>query len=290
MLTLAVALVTAIAVTLVQAPDSRADETGGVTWNAGDVTWSMLDDGRCTTLQRVTVGTTSNDEAKTLATVLQGLPAKTNYPAASGIQDTHVVVSDPGDGTDLVMVAHGIVAGDMCQAADGAQQTLFNTTGGGELDTIRLAAAPTWLKGAIGALVGAAVFVGVSTLVTAGVTASGILVGASTATVAAVTGLSGCIGGASSTAMTLLLAGAGDGWQQTVSNAVAGCLSGGTIALLPIQQVGTAVGNALIAGLGSGATATVGAAGVAAATTAGIELEKVAQVITVTGEASCAIS
>jgi hypothetical protein len=288
-LALAIALVTTTIATSMQAPASRAADVGDVTWNPGDVTWDILDDGRCLTTQAVNINTPSHEDAVTLSTALQGLPAKTDYPADSGIQDTHANIGISANTPDFPVVLHAYLDGNMCQDANAAQQTLYGTTGGGKLDTVQLASAPVWLQGAIGAVAGAAVYVAVSAMVTAGVTAAGVLVGASTAVVTAVTAMSGCIGGAASIAVTLQLAGGGGDWQETLSNALAGCLTGTTIALLPIKEVGEAAGNALRSSLGLTAVATVGKAGAKAAESAGVNLNGITQVISTTADTVVAV-
>lgn len=268
-------------------PPARADDPAGgvswdageVSWDAGDVSWGFVRDGRCITTQDVTITTRSNHEAKRLASVLASLPPKNDFPAGSGIQDAHINVSDPGDSSTVAGILHAYLPHGRCQAANTAQAALFGATGGGRLDTIQLAAAPTWLKGAIAAVVGACVYVAVGTLVTAGITATGVLAGASAAAVTATTALSGCVGGALSTSVTLAIAGAGNGWKSTLTNAAAGCLSGATFALLPIKQIGEVVGNALRGAFGSVPKAIVGEAGVAAAQSAGVELGGITEVV-----------
>jgi len=162
------AFVGTVAVTAVKPAAHAADRPVDVTWDAGDVSWDFVADGRCITTQHVTMTTGPNDEAKQLAAVLQALPPKNDFPADSGIQDAHINVSDPGGTSTVDGVLHADLPHDQCRAANTAQSALFGTTGGGTLDTIQLAAAPLWLKGAIAAIVGAAVYVGVSARVTAG--------------------------------------------------------------------------------------------------------------------------
>ncbi|HST80553.1 MAG TPA: hypothetical protein VLL08_02305 [Kineosporiaceae bacterium] len=288
---------------------ASAADAGGVSWNPGEVTWELMPDGRCLTTQDVTVKTKNHEDAVSVSAALRGVPAKTDYPAESGILDTHGNVGFPGDtGSEFGVVLHTYLKGEMCQAPGGGgatpapapadaapatqtanQQVLFDAAGRGDLSAAQLAAVPLWLKGAIGAVVGAAVYVGVSAMVTAGITATGVLVGASAATLAAVTAASGCIGGAASTAVTLLLAGSGSSWQSTLANAAAGCLTGAAIGLLPIKTVGEAAGNAIRGVLGFAPAAVVGEAGVAAATSAGVELTGITQVTSVAADALVAV-
>ena len=287
-LALAGSLVATIVATTVNVP-AKAAEAEGVTWSAGDVSWEIMSDGRCFTTQTVDVNTKSTADAVAISGAMANLPAKTDYPADSGIQDTHANVGSVVNTTNFPVVLHAYLAGDKCKAASAAQQTLFQTTGGGTMDKIQLAAAPAWLKGAIGAVVGAAVYVAVSAMVTAGITATGVLVGASAATVAAVTALAGCIGGATSTAVTLMLASSGSTWKSTLTNAAAGCVTGATIASLPIKTVGEKVGNAIRGALGFAPVATVGDAGVAAAASAGVELAGITEVTTTAADALVAV-
>jgi hypothetical protein len=134
------------------------------------------------------------------------------------------------------------------------------------------AAVPYWLKGALGALVGAAVYVGVSLAVAAGIEALGILAGASAATISAVTALSGCVGGATSTAATLAIGGGSTAWQSTLANAVTGCITGAVIGALSLAQRAKAVGQAIRGFFGGAAAETVGDAASSAASSAGTEL------------------
>jgi hypothetical protein len=134
------------------------------------------------------------------------------------------------------------------------------------------AAVPYWLKGAVGALVGAAVYVGVSLAIAAGIEALGVLAGASAATISAVTALSGCVGGATSTAATLAIGGGNTAWQSTLTNAVTGCITGATIGALSLAQRAKAVGQAIRGFFGGTAAETVGDVGVSAASAAGTEL------------------
>lgn len=286
-----VALAAAVAVSTIKPPVNAAVEAADVTWSPGDVTWEILQDGRCITTQSVEVTAKTNEAATELASKLQEVPRKTDFPADSGIQDAHANVGSPGNTTSIPVVLHTYLAKDKCETASTAR-ALYDEQGG-KLNNVQLAAAaaaaPKWLKGAIAAVVGAAVYIAVSTLVTAGITASGVLVGASAAVVAATTALSGCIGGASSTAVTLALAGAGTDWKSTLSNAMAGCLTGAGVALLPIKQVGTAAGNAIRAAFGAAPVATVGEGAVAAAAEAGIELNPIAEVVNHAADVAIAV-
>ncbi|HEY6793996.1 MAG TPA: hypothetical protein VI248_04860 [Kineosporiaceae bacterium] len=153
----------------------------------------------------------------------------------------------------------------------------MRTNGGGTLDTIQLAAL-TWYKGAALALLGAFMYAGVSAMVMAGISTTGVLVGASAATIAAVTAVSGCIGGAASIAVTLYAAGFAGGWKQNLSDALTGCMTGAIIALMPVVKLGRLAGNAIRGGLGISAVATIGAGGAQAARGAGLELSRITTV------------
>lgn len=288
-LAMVAALICVVVLSTAKPAAEAAEPAAGVTYSPGDVSWEVLDDGRCITTQSVEVKAPSVDEAKQLSSLLSALPAKTDFPAESGITDAHANVGVPINTDYFPVTLHAYLPGDKCKAADTAQVTLFDTEGGGDLDTVQLAAAPTWLKGAIAAVVGAAVFIAVSTMVTAGITATGVLVGATATTIAAVTAVSGCIGGATSTAVTLALAGAGGGWKQNLANAAAGCATGAAVGLLPIKTVGEAAGNAIRGALGFAPAATVGAAGVVAAESAGVELAGITEVVGTASDALVAV-
>jgi hypothetical protein len=113
---------------------------------------------------------------------------------------------------------------------------------------MRSDALPSWSKGAVGSIAGASVYLGVSIAVTAAVVALGFKVTPSapmSAGAAAMASMAGCIGGAASTAVTLYVAGAGDSWQASLANLVGGCITGGSIALLPVKDMGSYIGNAV---------------------------------------------
>jgi hypothetical protein len=127
-------------------------------------------------------------------------------------------------------------------------QAVGTSQDSGSDGTVRADALPAWSKGALGAVAGAAVFLAVSIAVTAAVVALGFQVVPSapmSVGSAAIASMAGCIGGAASTAVTLYFAGAGSSWEATLSNTVSGCITGGSIALLPIKDMGTYIGTAI---------------------------------------------
>jgi hypothetical protein len=299
-------LVITLVTTTVKAPAHAADT--GVTWNPGPVNWEILKDGRCITSQSVHVTAKNHEDAVAISNALKGVPAKKDYPADSGILDVHANVGTSINTNDFPVILHAYLPGDKCRTPEqenppeptpasnvasdpggalSSEQVLFDAAGSGRLDAIQLAGSPTWLKAGVGAIVGVALYVAVSALVTAGLAALGVLAGASAATVAAVAALSGCIGGAASSAMMSRLLGSTLDWKATVTNAVTGCLSGAFLALmLPVTAMGAAAGNAILA-LRAPA-AVVGETGVAAAGAAGVELTGITEVTTTTVEAALA--
>lgn len=118
----------------------------------------------------------------------------------------------------------------------------------GQGGAVRAEALPAWSRGAVGALAGASVYLAVSIAVTAAVVALGFHVAPAAPMspgASAMASMAGCIGGATSNAVTLYFAGAGGSWQATLSNLVAGCVTGGTIALLPVKDMGSYIGSVL---------------------------------------------
>jgi hypothetical protein len=294
-LTLAVAVTT----TRLTAP-ARAATTHDTTWSPGDVSWQLLSDGRCETTQFVQV-TGSADVISQEMSVIQDLGTYSDYDQSTHIQDSSMqLLAGSSDGFSMNMIAH--LPGEDCgssevsstQALAGAAYSPGRATHGqlaipaGYLPAavsgsavhfaaapaaergIVVAATPTWLKGAIGAVVGAAVYVGVSLAIAAGITATGVLVGASAATVAAVTAMAGCVGGAASTAVTLGLGGGDTSWQSTLTNAVAGCITGAVIGSLSLAQRGAAAGNAIRGFFGAAPIEAIGQAAVDAAAEASV--------------------
>jgi hypothetical protein len=198
-------------------------------------------------------------------------PTTTTNNAFSGAAGT------TGLGSPAVYTAGPVTSGHMAVPAD----YLPRTVPGSHIHLVAAdagyrgsmhAAIPFWLKGAIGALVGAAVYVGVSLAIAAGIEALGILAGASATTIAAVTALSGCIGGATSTAATLAIGGGNTSWQATLANAVTGCITGAAIGALSLAQRAKAVGQAIRGFFGGTAAETVGDVASSAASSAGTEL------------------
>jgi hypothetical protein len=130
-----------------------------------------------------------------------------------------------------------------------AQTTVIPLSGHG---VIRTAAVPAWLKGALGALAGAAVYVAVSAVTVATMVALGATLGPGGALASpALAALAGCIGGATSTAVTLAIAGATTTPLSAVAGAVAGCVTGGAIGSLPVGEVGPWLANQLGARAGT---------------------------------------
>jgi hypothetical protein len=282
------------------------------------VSWAIQADGRCLTSQGVQIRAKNHEDAVSVSDAMKGVPAKTDYPAESGILDTHANVSQPDDaGSEFGIVLHVYLKGEMCQAPGGGgatpapgapapapsdaapapapeaadQQVLLDAAGRGDLDGAQLAATPLWLKGAIAAVVGAAVYVGVSVMVTAGITATGVLVGASAATLAAVTAFSGCVGGAASTAVTLAMASSDITWKSTLANAAAGCATGAAIGLLPIKTVGEAAGNAIRGALGGAPNEVVGEVALSSFRSyfSAAEVLEITEVVTAAGDALVAV-
>ncbi len=142
----------------------------------------------------------------------------------------------------------------------------------------RDAALPSWLRGAVGAIAGAVLYVAVSAVVVGTMVALGAATGASGGLTSPIlAAFAGCIGGAVSTAATITIATGSTNALSAVSSAVAGCLTGGLIGGLPANQLGPWVANQL-GNLGVGALAGSSLEGVASA--AGVELTPVTQALT----------
>ena len=295
-LTLAVVVTT----TRLTAP-ARAATAHDTTWSPGDVSWKLLSDGRCETTQFVQVAASSAEVLSQEMSAIKDLGTYSNYDSSTHIQDTRMqmlAVSDTSFSMQLIAHLPGIDCDSGTapapQPAEGAAYSPGRATHGqlaipaGYLPAtvsgsavqfavapaaergVVVAAVPTWLKGAIGAVVGAAVYVGVSLAITAGITATGVMVGASTATVAAITAMAGCIGGATSTAATLAIGGGDTSWKATLTNAVTGCITGAVIGSLSLAQRGAAVGNAIRGFFGAAPIDTIGQAAADAASQASL--------------------
>ena len=283
---LAAMLTVAVTVTMVKAPARAAIEAGSVTWSAGDVSWEILDDGRCLTTQVVDVSAKSHDDAVALSQAMQGLPHKTDFPAQTGIQDAHANVGSSINTTDFSVVLHTYLLGDRCKAATTAQQVLLHISGGDRLDTVQLTALPTWAKVAIGAVVVAATYAAVSTLTMVGLASLGVAV----ATTVAAQSMAACVAGAASVAMAnQLILGWPDSWQGKLATEVGGCLTGGTSGVFPpTARLAAAIGSSLRTAFGSAPSAVVGGTALAVAESAGLEMVTISQVINTTWEAALA--
>jgi hypothetical protein len=120
---------------------------------------------------------------------------------------------------------------------------------------------PAWLKGAVGAITGAIVYVAVSVITVSTLVALGAATTASGGLAApALAAFAGCVGGAISTAVTLFIAGASTSPSGIISSGIAGCLTGGLIAQIPAGTAGVWVGNTIRAKLGQEPSAVVGLA------------------------------
>lgn len=284
-----VMLTTALAVVLtaVKAPARAAIDPADVTWAPGNVSWEIIDDGRCVTSQPVTVSTESADDAAALSQAMHGLPRKRDFPAESGIQDAHANVSTPIGTTYFAVVMHTYLPGEECLAATAAQQALFDS-GGGRLDSVQPALA-TWKKIAIAAVVAAAVYAAVSLLVLAALAALDVAVATSTAAQVA----AGCIAGtASALVASKSVTGWPNDWKAQVVTAVGACLTGGASGVLPpTAAAGQAIGNALRTTWGSAPVVKmVGDGAFAAAESAGIDLVMVSQATNATADAALALA
>lgn len=283
---LAAMLTVAVTFTMVKTPARAAIEAGSVTWSAGDVSWEILDDGRCLTTQVVDVSTKNTDDARALSQAMRGLPHKTDFPAQIGIQDAHANVGSPINTTDFPLVLHTYLRGDRCKAASTAQQALLHVSGGDQLDTVQLTALPTWAKIAIGAVVVAATYAGVSTLTMVGLASAGVAV---TTTVAAQS-MAACVAGAASSAMAnQLILGWPDSWQGKLATEVGGCITGGTSGVFPpTARLAAAIGSSLRTAFGTAPTAVVGGTALAVSESAGLEMVTISQVINATAAAALA--
>jgi hypothetical protein len=240
-------LAVAALLTAVRAPARAAGPTD-VTWTPGDVSWGLTQDGRCLTTQSAIVHTGSAEDATALSTALRNLPRKTDFPAATGIQDIHANVGyTSGSVTKFGAALHAYLPGDKCGKEEKAQQALF------------------------GAVVTAAVYVAVSTLSTAATASLGVEVASSSAAQAA----AGCVGGTvAATVSSRLTGGAPTNWKERLSTAVSGCLTDGTSGGLPPtaelgKEIGYALRTRLTAAEGISAAAAVAVVGESAATAAG---------------------
>jgi hypothetical protein len=132
---------------------------------------------------------------------------------------------------------------------------------------------PSWLKGAVGALVGAIVYVAVSVVTVGAMVALGATTTVTGGLAApALAAFAGCIGGAVSTAVTLFIAGASTTPAGITSSALAGCLTGGLIAQIPAGTAGVWVGNSIRTQLGRTPSAVIGNAAVQAAVEADVQM------------------
>jgi hypothetical protein len=269
-----------------------------VEWIPGDAQ-NIQDASGCYSQQNATINTSSPTVASMIAGVIEA--DKEHDVNANGIK-TIIVWNTTVNGSSVNLVIDGwyndgcsgpIASSKGTSVAKGtAVSAVDHRTAGGMHNILPASVIPTWAKGAVGAIAGAAVYVGVSILVAATIAyffpaiAAGT---ASAAALAAAAAVAGCIGGATSTAVTLVVAGASSGWQANLSNAVAGCATGAAIALLPIAAFGQKVATTLRTALSRGAVDAGGTALSTAGTEAGVQLGPISQVIT-TAESRLATS
>lgn len=200
-------------------------------------TISMLNAG---TADVRTAGDTSAEHAADISQVMHDITPRDAGQPSDQFGNLTITAQVP---SASYMFPAGVSMAVDCAALKVATMTELQAAG-----TVRTEALPTWSKGAVAAVAGAAVYLAVSIAVTAAVVALGyktvpakpMKVGA-----AAIASMAGCIGGSTSNAVTLALAGAGTGWQATLANLVAGCITGGAIALLPIKDMGAFIGTAI---------------------------------------------
>jgi len=141
-------------------------------------------------------------------------------------------------------------------------------------------ALPQFLKNAIAAIVGAVLYITVSSIVAAALVALGAsLTPAGVLAAPLLAAVAGCIGGAVSTAATLFISGSSKTLLDSLGAAVAGCITGGLTAVLPIAKIGAYLGNALRTALGFAPAPIVGTGIAAAAETAAVELSPVTSAI-----------
>jgi len=139
-------------------------------------------------------------------------------------------------------------------------------------------ALPQWAKVAIGAIVGAVLYVSVSVIVVATMVALGAATAATGGLASpALAALAGCIGGAISTGATLFIAGAATSPPTIISSLVAGCVTGGLIAKIPAVATGQWLGATLRQYIGLAPAPVVGTGVTGAAAGAGVELTGWAQ-------------
>jgi hypothetical protein len=136
---------------------------------------------------------------------------------------------------------------------------------------------PKWLRGAVGAIAGAVVYVAVSAIVVGAMVAFGAATGPGGVLASApLAALAGCIGGAIATAATIAIA-TDVTLKSGFAAGVAGCLTGSLTAGLPIGKLGAWLATAVRNALGVNPAPIVGSAIVSAARSAGVSLTPIQQ-------------
>jgi hypothetical protein len=287
----------ALLVSTVKPQAHAAVDAGGITWNPGQV--KLIDDGsgNCFVQYFADVSTDTAAMLKSLDDEMTSESPDTNFPAETGVKDVKVKSVADSSATNTNLMFEGDLTS--CPAASGnsAQTTALtlNPSRHANMSITELAsfasnpkaintlygsqnlALPAWAKAAIAALVGSAVYISVSVLLTAAAVAAGVEIGAGTAAFSAFVLAAGCIGGAVSTAATLVIA-SGGGWQTGLSSAIAGCLTGAATAVLPIKAMGIQLGQWIKSTL-IPVGALVGSDALSAAASAAIDLTPVETVL-----------
>ncbi len=289
------------ATTAAPAAAAATPNDDGVTWNPnGNAVQSNDGSGYCELAMSGSVSAPDSGTVSTVDAALNDEPADSvnqddvgdltiSAPAGESGSTSMTVYADAGVDCSLVnqtdayikktgygslgQFSQAVLDADLHPAAAGTRQYA-------EQHAVLLAydALPSWLKGAIGAITGAVVYVAVSVITVSTMVALGAATSATGGLAApALAAFAGCVGGAISTAVTLAIAGSATTPLGIVSSGVAGCLTGGLIAQIPAGTAGVWLGNTFRSNLGLEASAVAGNAIATDAAAAGVELSPYAQ-------------